>query len=74
MGRFLSRLPESVTDAYGMGRVRSEAADADRRWLLAFARTRKRKPQSRHPAPKNLGSDEKALCGKNEFSEVVQGK
>ena len=61
-------------NAYGIGRVRPQAADADRRWLLALARTRKRKPQSRCFEPGNLQSEERALCGKSEFSEVVQGK
>ncbi len=76
--RFSSRLPESVIDAYGIGRVRSQAADADRRWLLASghdenqeaASRRRRNPRISEPTNRRCVNDKKGI----EFSEVVQGK
>jgi hypothetical protein len=71
--RFPSRLPESVIDAYGIGRVRSRVADADRRRLLAFGHDENQEAAS-HRRQTRKGAKHWSGAVRSEFSEVVQHK
>ena len=69
--RFPSRLPESVIDAYGIGRVRSQAADADRRWLLALGHDENQEAASRRrQEPTNLARPTNRRCVNDERRQL----